>query len=450
MASFKTNKRKDGSIVSYKVTVSMGRKSDGKQIIKTATFPYDPTKTEKQNEKARDVFIHEFSERCKSGRVLSDKIKLKDFAEVWFEKYVSNLEKTTQSNYRIYLDKNIIPKLGHYKLSEIRVQTVQDFLNDMQNNGYDYGDRKGKYSKSAVQTAKKVLSSLLSYAVENDILDKNPAAVKFRQHNKVEPKKQVKCFSIQQATDFLSFIEKPIQMIVPEQITNRNGKRVVISEYVLGEYTVQLKYQAAFTLTIFSGIRKEELLGLKWKDIDFIENMIDVNEAVVYLSGEGYIEKSPKSGAGYRKIYLPQSCMNLLKKLKIEQQKRIIEQGTAWRGSRDIGDCWCFTQENGLHMSPSTVTKELQRLIKAYNKLCENENDRLPVITFHQLRHTNASILIAQGLEATVVAERLGHSNPSVTLGIYAHSFEERNRAASNALESAFESAKNKESRKSV
>lgn len=445
MASIKPIKRKDGT-TSYKITQSMGRDSKGKQILKYTTFVPDPTKTDRQNKKALDEFVREFEDKCKSGRILSEKITLKAFSEIWLNEYVSKLEKTTQSNYRIYLEKSIIPALGHYKLSEIKVQTVQRFLDEMQENGYDYGNRKGKYSKSAIQTAKKILSSLLSYAVENDILDKNPAAVKRRQHTKVEQKKKVQCFDIQQATAFLAFIEKPIQMIVPERTVKRNGKDVVIHEYLLGEYTVQLKYQAAFTTTIFSGVRKEDLLGLKWKDVDFTECTIDINKATVYLSGEGYIEKAPKSEAGFRKIHLPQSCMDLLKKLKIEQRKKILELGTAWEGSRDIEDCWCFTRENGLHMSPTTLTKELQRLIKAYNRLCENEGDKLPVITFHQLRHTHASILIAQGLEATVVAQRLGHSDASVTLSIYAHSFEERDKVASNAIESALLPSKNRKS----
>ena len=132
MESIKPNRRKDGSIVSYKVTVSMGRKSDGKQIIKTATFPYDPTKTEKQNEKARDEFVREFEDKCKSRRVLSDKIRLKDFSEIWFKNCVSERERITQRDYRNNLENIIIPYLGHYKLSEIRVNTVQEFLKDLQ------------------------------------------------------------------------------------------------------------------------------------------------------------------------------------------------------------------------------------------------------------------------------------------------------------------------------
>lgn len=436
MASIKEITNKGGAI-SYKVTVSMGRDANGKQILRYATFVPDPDKSERQNKKALDRFVFEFEDKCKSGQIVSEKTTLKDFSDYWLNTYATKLEKTTYNNYVSYLNKVILPKLGHMKLSSIRPSTVQRFLDNMREEGYDYGYRKGTYSESAVQTAKKILSSILSYAVINDILPSNPAAVKQRQHKKVEKKQEVKCFDIQQAITFLAFIEKPIQMIVPEHYVTRNGKKVLIKEYVLGDYNVQLKYRAAFALTIFSGVRKEELLGLKWKDVNFKDCSIDINSAVVFISGEGYLEKAPKSEAGFRKIYLPQSCMDLMKKLKIEQRKNILNQGTAWEGSRDIEDNWCFTQENGLNMSPSTPRQELQRVIRAYNKNCKREEDKLPVITFHQLRHTSASILIAQGMEPTAVAKRLGHHDASVTLSIYAHSFEERDKAASNALESA-------------
>ena len=450
MASIKPNRRKDGSIVSYKVTVSMGRKSDGKQIIKTATFPYDPTKTEKQNEKARDEFVREFEDKCKSRRVLSDKIRLKDFSEIWFKNCVSERERITQRDYRNNLENIIIPYLGHYKLSEIRVNTVQEFLKDLQESGYDYGKRKGKYSKSTITKIKRILSSLFSYAVANELLPSNPVSLLNRQHSKVEPPKAVKCFDIQQAADFIAFIENPIQIIVPEHVRIRNRKPVLVPEFIQREMIVPLKHYAAFTLTIFSGIRKEELLGLKWKDIDFTKCTIEINKAVLYLTGEGYIEKTPKSKAGYRKINIPRDCIDSLKKLKIQQRKMILEQGTAWQGSRDIEECWCFTRENGEHMSPNYLTQELQSYIRCYNKLCKEESEKLPVITFHQLRHTHASIAIAQGLEPTAVAKRLGHSNASVTLGIYAHSFTERDKAASDAVESAIVSAKNRKNRKSI
>ena len=127
--------------------------------------------------------------------------------------------------------------------------------------------------------------------------------------------------------------------------------------------------------------------------------------------------------------------MDKLYELKKKQKREIDELGTYWRGSRNIEDSWCFTQDNGEVMHPSTPRQKLVRVLKAYNKSCNNDEDMLPVISFHELRHTSASILIAQGMEVTAVAKRLGHADASTTLRVYAHSFEERDRTASDMLE---------------
>ncbi|MBQ6733553.1 MAG: site-specific integrase [Lachnospiraceae bacterium] len=436
MASIRENKNKQGRVISYTITVSCGRGKDGKQILKYATFKHDNKKSARQNKNDLDRFAMDFEDKCKSGQIVAEKITLQEYTEKRLSSFAKTLEKTTYSNYLNNLEKIILPRLGHLKLSNIRVSTVQDFLDDLRTSGYDYGYRKGAYSERTVQTAKKVLSTVLSDAVRDNIIPNNPCTVRMRQ-NKTEDKPVIKSFDLDQANRFLDLLENPIPIIIPERIVIRHGKEVLRKEYTQGSFSVSLKYKAMFVVTIFSGMRKEEIFGLQWRDIDFNEHSIDINKACVYL-GDGVFEiKSPKSASGYRKIFLPQSCMDVLRQLKREHQKMIMKMGSAWVGSRDIEKCFCFVQDNGEHMYPSTPRAELQRIIRAYNKTCKNDADKLPIITFHQLRHTNASILIAQGMEATAVAKRLGHHNASVTLSIYAHSFEERDRAASDALEAA-------------
>ena len=243
----------------------------------------------------------------------------------------------------------------------------------------------------------------------------------------------------------MQIIEEPIPVIVPEHVSQRHGKEVVIKEHQNGFLIVSLKFQTLFIVTIFSGIRREEVLGLKWSDVDFEAMTIDINKAVEYVPSTGIFVKTPKSDAGYRKIFLPMACMDKLRALKDEQKQEIEELGTAWKGSRDIDDSWCFTQEDGNVMHPATPRSKLVRILKAYNLTCEKEEDKLPVISFHELRHTSASILIAQGMETTAVAKRLGHADASTTLRVYAHSFEERDKTASDTLESVLIKGKNPE-----
>ena len=137
--------------------------------------------------------------------------------------------------------------------------------------------------------------------------------------------------------------------------------------------------------------------------------------------------------------------MQKLKEMKEEQKEYMKAIGSAWNGSRKMEESFVFIQEDGKPMFPSTPRTELHRILTTYNKSCKNEADRLPMITLHELRHTCASILIASGLEATAVAQRLGHSDASITLQVYAHSFEERDKAAANALENVLVKRKEKE-----
>lgn len=437
MASVKEVKNKDGT-VSYKVTVSLGRTESGKQVLKYKTFKPDPTKTKKQNEKILDKFIRDFEERCKSGSIDGERRTFENYAREWLKNYAEvELEKTTVSRYRSGLENTVFPRIGYMKVADIKPSTIQGMLNDMRETGFIHNGKRKPYSDESCRTIKIIVSSIMSSALADGLISQNPCIIRQRNHKKVE-RKEIQCFSIEQAIKFLDVIENPIPIIVPAKKVIRHGKEVERREYQQGELVVALKYKVAYTVTIFSGVRREELLGLQWKDIDFDNQMIDINKAVQYTKEEGIFIKTPKSDAGFRKIHLPETCMKLLRQLKRSQSKEILKQGSNWKGSRKIEENYLFTQDDGKIMFPSTLRAELVRILKTYNRSCRNENDKLPVISFHDLRHTSASALFARGLEPTVIAERLGHSDASITLQVYAHSFAERDKAASDALEDAF------------
>ena len=425
---------KDGR-VSYLVTVSLGRDSKGHHILKSGTYKDDPTKTEKQNEKARERFIYEFEQSIENGTIGGKRKTFEAYARDWLKNYADvELEKTTASRYRSGLENTVFPRIGQKKLEDIKPSTIQQMLNDMRKTGYTKNGKTKPYSDESCRTVKIIVSSVMSSAVADGLIAQNPCVLRQRKHKKVE-KKEVKCFSIEQAIRFLDIIEKPIPIMVPEKIVMRHGKPVTRKAYQQGELTVSLKYRVAFTVTIFSGVRREELLGLQWKDVDFKNNRISINKAAQYLPETGIFIKAPKSSSGFRELYLPDACMKLLRQLRAQQRKEILIQGSHWQGSHKPDENFCFTQEDGRIMFPSTLRLELVRILNAYNKTVSDESEKLPVLSFHALRHTTASILMAQGLEPTAIAERLGHSDASITLQVYAHSFAERDKAAANALE---------------
>lgn len=440
MASIRKITSKDGS-EKYRITVSVSRSGgvDGKRIQKTTIYHPDPAKSKRDNQKALQTYADEFERKCLDGSIVAEEMLFRDYATQWLENYAANnVERTTYKKYESHIRLILIPRMGHLTISELKPSTVARILDSIKENGYDYGKkgRRGKYSERTVRDCKATLSTICTSAVLDGVLASNPCTAAKQRTRKSVEKKQPKAFSIDQAMRFLDAIERPIKIVSPAHEVKRNGKIVQIREYILGEYTLALRYRVAFTLIIFAGLRREEVSGLEWRDVDFTDGSISIERAAVFLDGEITI-KTPKSAAGYRKIYLPSVVMDKLKELKRETRSNIMQLGTAWQSSRNIEENPVFSRSEGGRMHPQTLNKELGRIIASYNIQCQDEADRLPKITLHQLRHTSASILIAQGMEPTAVAQRLGHSDASITLSIYAHSFEERDRAAADALESA-------------
>ena len=428
--------RKRGN--TYKIEVFKGRDINGKKIVESATFTPDPERTERQNQKALEQFVRNFEERVKNGLSRGDALTFQVFAEDWMANYAaSELEKSTFASYRNILDKMLLPRCGTVKLSDFRPSTVQTVIKDMRDNGYCYGNRKGKYSEDTIRGAKICLSSILSAAEMDGIISRNPCTVRQRKGKREIKENVIECFSPEQARRFLTAIEKPIPVKVPAKDHNRGGKIVHINEYYGRPITVSLMYQALFHVAIYSGCRLGEIVALTWENVGFTNGTISIRQAASHPTGEKQFIKTPKTQAGYRTIYLPQSVMKYLKEWKREQASQIVALGTAWTGDRKQITGYVFTNETGEMLDIHTPSKKFKAVLRGINANVEKEADKLPDIHFHDCRHTAASILIASGMDAVEVAKRLGHTDPTTTLRIYSHSFEESDKKAADALEKA-------------
>ena len=178
---------------------------------------------------------------------------------------------------------------------------------------------------------------------------------------------------------------------------------------------------------------------MKWSDIDFENRTIKIDEAVT-MSKDGEKVKEPKTEAGRRTVKLPRVCFDLLEDWKKEQRELSLKLGTAWTGKRgrDFEENFVFIRtENGERMNVQTPSAKFRKILVAYNKSVDEE-ERLPMIRLHDLRHTNASHLIAHGTDFETVAKRLGHSKASFTLDVYGHALESMDDKASDTLEELF------------
>ena len=182
-----------------------------------------------------------------------------------------------------------------------------------------------------------------------------------------------------------------------------------------------MKYKVAIILDVFTGVRLGELMGLEWNDIDFKNKEIIINKASQYLPEKGVYTKEPKTSSSYRNVSIPDSVIEMLQEYKkwYDSQKELC--GEFWNDSDRL-----FVQDNGKPMHPDTVSKWFGKFIRKIG---------LPVINFHGIRHTNATLLISQNVDVAVVAARLGHAQISTTFNFYVHPLASHNRSAGLVLQ---------------
>jgi integrase len=163
-------------------------------------------------------------------------------------------------------------------------------------------------------------------------------------------------------------------------------------------------------LALFAGLRLGEILALRWNRIDLDRKTIAVREALEWTKAHGIRPKAPKSRAGRRDVTLPDILVDALH----EHRKAALELRMQLGAGRLPDDALLFANLAGEPLQPSNVSSDWGEIAGRIG---------MPEITFHGLRHTHASQLIAAGVDIATISKRLGHARPSVTLAIYAHMF---------------------------
>jgi integrase len=177
------------------------------------------------------------------------------------------------------------------------------------------------------------------------------------------------------------------------------------------------------SVALATGMRRGELLALRWQDVDLDGATLKVERALEQTKRGGLIFKPPKTRYGRRTITLPPSTVAELR----AHRKAQAEQRLALGLGKAPDDALVFATWDGSTRSPNALTKEWALAMKAAGLKA----------TFHSLRHTHASTLIASGLDVLTISRRLGHGAPAITLGVYGHLFKSDDRAAA-IMESVF------------
>lgn len=373
----------------YEIKVSCGYGVDGKQRNQYKSYKPEPGMTKRQIEKEVQRQAILFEEDCKRGHITAA-VKFETFAEQWFEEYAKvNLRPTSYARMK-QLTKRVYPAIGHKRLDKITARDIQKFITDMLTNGRNLNNGKPLSRKNAVHHLS-FISDVFSYAVRMGMLCDNPCRRVF------VPKQEQE--------------EKQIYTIEQVKILYENLK------------SEPMKYQVYLLLSIYSGYRRSEMLGLEWKDIDFEHDLIHVRRTSQYTSEKGIYTDTTKTRKSKRVSKMPASIMNLLRQFKADQNEEARRLGTKWEDYDRL-----FTKWNGAPMNPQTPFEWL----KGY---CERIG--IPFRNIHSLRHLHASLLIFEGVDVVAVSEDMGHSVVGTTLNLYSHMFQEAKARNCDAISNA-------------
>ena len=378
---------------SYRLTVSEGFDLNGKPMIHR--------KTVHGNKKDAEVELAKFVTEVQNGLVIDGKsLKFSEFTEIWKRDYGSKeLAPSTYKRYCRMLETRLLPYFGHFYINKIKPTDIMKFYDLLEKDtqlvrkkGNNGSKTKKPLSGKTILEHHRLLRAMLHKAVYWQLIVANPA-------ERVQPPKARK----------------------PKRKSYDDEQTKILLENLELLSIEDIKYKVAIILTVFTGVRLGELMGLEWQDVDFKNGIISINRSSQYLADMGVFTKVPKTESSIREIAIPEFIISLLEEYKLwyEEQKSIY--GELWTNSDRL-----FVQSDGKTMHPSTISKWFVRYVGQIG---------LPVINFHGLRHTNASLLVAQNIDIAVVSARLGHAQISTTLDFYVHPLLSHNRKAGYALE---------------
>ncbi|MBE6122518.1 MAG: site-specific integrase [Erysipelotrichaceae bacterium] len=383
----------------------------------------------------REFLINE-NNKPESARIL-----FKDFFEIWKaerqEEIDCDLEGClTISVYETCEDcirDKFLPDLGNLYLDEITKDMMQKSVNKM--------IREGKKQK----TIKKYfsnLSNLFSLGVEKGKLKHNPCKeLRYNKDRKDANKNHV--FTVEEEMTFFNVCENGIT-IHHDEIIRKNGRR--IPEH---DETIEIPFQflTYYTLALQSGLRRGELIALRWSDIDFIKSTVRVEKSTASIRNKNrktekdpttvQIEKETKTKSSERTVPLPDKALELLSEWREQQYAYAVSLGDAWEGqkSKNFSDQYIFITATGKQMNLHTPCNKLSEIINNYNLALEQKAEgldaftaslilskKLPAIHLHDLRHTYGSRLLSKGVPLADVSKLMGHSSVQITAEIYLHS----------------------------
>ena len=369
---------------SWTIWVDLGRDPEtGKRKQQTLTVRGAKREAERE---LRDL-LHSLEV---GSYVKPSRITLGQWLEQWCQSYVGmHCSARTAESYQSEVRRHLTPFLGRILLTQLQPQHLQNYYSQALTKGR--ADGKGGLSARTVQYHHRILSEALDYAVKMGLLARNVAKTVDPPHPEHT---NMAVLAPDDIPTFLAAIEKT-------------------------------HYHILFYTALSTGMRRGELLALRWRHVDLGMATISVTQTLHRLSNGQYVIRQPKSSKSRRQVDLPPSLALLLRQHKAEQA---MERNLVGKPLSD-GDL-VFCHPDGGPLDPGVVSHTFGKVLRKAG---------LPHIRFHDLRHSHATLLLKAGIHPKIVSERLGHANIGITLDTYSHVLPGLQKAAAQRFDEMLE-----------
>jgi integrase len=307
------------------------------------------------------------------------------YLDQWLTAHALEIKPKTLQDYRHLINRHVKPRIGGMRLQAVRPAQISKLYRELVSTG---GRDGSGLSPRTVEYVHAVLRKALRDAVVVDqLLVSNPVERAKRPRNPVRERGEV--WTSAQLRAFLD---------------QARGHRLF----------------AFYHLAAYTGARRGELLNLRWRDVDLAAHEVRITGSAAVVGG-ARIEGTTKTGRS-RTVSIDTGTVHVLREHRSRQAAEQLAVGTDWRGTDD----YVFSTAWGEPVHPDTVSSLMANLIKSRNEAQDKAGELLPHARLHDLRHIHATTLLLAGVPVHVVAARLGHADPSVTLRVYAHVIREQ------------------------
>lgn len=334
-------------------------------------------------DKEARIALADFVTRINKGNYYDTNYTFYEFAQIWIDQVQKpNSSPITVEKYKSYLNNRIIPYIGRYRLKELSVPILTNYFN-IAKNFETLTKIPRPISKATLEKIVEIVTAILQKAFEWELIAFNPCnRIKVKYDNMKSEINKNKILG-EKKNEIVSYSKEEYKKVL---------------EALSKEFT---PFNLFVETALKTGFSKEEILGLRWTDFDFTNKTLSVRIVRLMFQGQ-LIEKQPKARSRLRTITIPSSLAESLKKYSNNSE-------------------YIFDEIN-----PNSLNWR-------WKKFCKDNYIRH--IRIHDLRHTHATILLAQGVDIKTISERLGHSNISITMNVYTDVLKELDKTAAEKID---------------